>query len=167
MQPDILDPDDPHARLRDEPGKKGGSPLAATSAGAEIQLVTFFLNGEEYGVDAMRVREITGMAGITGIANSPRHVQGVMNLRGSMVPVVSLRRRFGMPDPVDGGPGCIAVMDFRDQLTGFVIDEISDVLRVKRCDIQPPLAMFARPWIEGVLITERKLVVFLNLEHLT
>lgn len=129
-------------------------------------MVTFFLNGEEYGVDVMRVREISSMAEITKTANSPHYVQGVINLRGTIVPIISLRRRFGMADAGDDAMSCIAVMDFNGELTGFVIDEISDVIRIKYGDMQPPLDAIAQPWIEGILNIGQKLVVFLNLEHL-
>ncbi len=132
----------------------------------QIQLVTFFLNGEEYGIDVMRVREISSMTEITKTANSPHYVNGVINLRGSIVPIISLRRRLGMPDPDDDSMSCIAVMDFKGELTGFVIDEISDVIRIKRSELQPPQDMVAQPWIDGILNIEQKLVVFLNLEHL-
>ena len=71
-----------------------------------------------------------------------------------------------MSEIADDSLSCIAVMDLKGELTGFVIDEISDVLRINRCIIQPPLDMVAQPWIEGVLNLEQKLVVFLNLEHL-
>lgn len=141
--------------------------MVASSANADIQLVTFFLNNEEYGIDVMRVREITGMAEITKTANSPPHVKGIINLRGAIVPIISLRSRFGFPDVVDDRISCIAVMDFKGELTGFVIDGISDVVRVNRGDIQPPpVETGSQPWIEGILDINRKLVVFLNLEHL-
>lgn len=135
---------------------------------ADIQLVTFFLNGEEYGIDVMRVREISSMSEITQTANSPHYVKGIINLRGSIVPIISLRSHFGFPDAVDESMSCIAVMDFKGELTGFVIDEISDVVRIKSRDIQPPPRETAsQPWIEGILDINQKLVVFLNLEHLT
>lgn len=140
--------------------------LAASTTISEIQLVTFILNGEEYGVDVMRVREITSMADITRTANSPDYVKGVINLRGSIVPIISLRNRFGFPDMEDNSMSCIAVMDFNGDLTGFVIDEISDVIRIKRTDIQPPLDAVSQPWIEGILDINQKLVVYLNLQHL-
>lgn len=139
--------------------------MVAFSANADIQLVTFFLDGQEYGIDVMQVREISSMTEITKTANSPHYVKGIINLRGSIVPIISLRRRFGLPDSDDDSMSCIAVMDFKGSLTGFVIDEISDVFRIKQSDIQPPLDMVAQPWIEGILNMEQKLVVFLNLEH--
>lgn len=140
--------------------------MSAINPHEQIQLVTFLLNGEEYGIDVMRVREISSMTDITKTANSPHYVQGVINLRGKIVPIISLRRRLGLPDPLDDGMSCIAVMDFKGELTGFVIDEISDVIRIKRSDIQPPLDITAQPWIEGIFNMGQKLVVFLNLEHL-
>lgn len=135
------------------------------SSNEDIQLVTFFLNGEEYGIDVMRVREISSMTDITKTANSPPFVKGVINLRGSIVPIISLRSCFSLPEAVDDSTSCIAVMDFKGELTGFVIDEISDVVRIKRNDIQPPLNIVSQPWVDGILDINQKLVVFLNLEH--
>lgn len=140
--------------------------MATLSAHADIQLVTFFLNGEEYAIDVMRVREISSMTPVTKTANSPPYVKGVINLRGSIVPIISLRNRFGFYDVDDNSMSCIAVMDFKGSLTGFVIDEISDVIRVKRSEIKPPLDTVSQPWIEGILSMEHRLVVLLNLEHL-
>lgn len=141
--------------------------MIASAANTDIQLVTFLLHGEEYGIDVMRVREISSMADITKTANSPSYVKGIINLRGSIVPIISLRSCFGFPENDDDSLSCIAVMDFKGELTGFVIDEISDVVRVKRSDIQPPpMETAAQPWVEGILDLHQKMVVFLNLEHL-
>lgn len=134
----------------------------------DIQLFTFLLNGELYGIDVMRVREISSMTDITKTANSPCYIKGIINLRGSIVPIISLRNRFGLPDIENEDMCCIAVMDFKGELTGFVIDEISDVIRVRSSDIQPPpLDNASQPWIEGIFDINGKLVVLLNLEHLT
>lgn len=142
--------------------------MGESSANADIQMVTFFLNGEEYGMDVMRVREIISMTDITKTANSPPHVKGVINLRGSIVPIISLRNRFSFPDTEDNSMRSIAVMDFKGELTGFIIDEISDVIRIRRCDIQPPpIDTASQPWIEGILDINQRLVVLLNLAHLT
>ena len=142
--------------------------MGESSANADIQMVTFFLNGEEYGMDVMRVREIISMTDITKTANSPPHVKGVINLRGSIVPIISLRNRFSFPDTEDNSMRSIAVMDFKGELTGFIIDEISDVIRIRRSDIQPPpIDTASQPWIEGILDINQRLVVLLNLAHLT
>lgn len=139
--------------------------MAALSTNEDIQLVTFFLGGEEYGIDVMRVREITGMTAITKTANSPPYVRGVINLRGSIVPVVSLRSRLGMPEAADEETSCMAVTDFRGELTGFVIDEISDVIRLRPGELQPSPDATGQPWIEGIFFqANRNMVVLLNLE---
>lgn len=141
--------------------------MAVTILNSDLQLVTFFLNGEEYGLDVMRVREITSMTEITKTANSPHYVKGVINLRGSIVPILSLRNRFGFTDADDEELSFIAVMDYRNELTGFIIDEISDVIRVRRSDIQPPpLDSSSQPWIEGILDSNDRLIVYLNLSYL-
>lgn len=141
--------------------------MGASQTITELQMVTFLLNDEEYGVDVMKVREITGMSEITRTANSPHYVKGIINLRGSIIPIISLRNRFGFPDLTDESMSCIAIMDFKGELTGFVIDEISDVLRINSGNIQPPPQnTVPQPWIEGLLDINNRLVVFLNLEHL-
>lgn len=140
--------------------------MAATSSRDEIQMVTFMLGREEYAVDVMDVREIVDMMEITKVANSPSHVEGVIDLRGSIVPIVSLRKRFGLCDGEGGIFNCIAVMDFEGELTGFMIDEVSDVIRIGRSDILPPLEVAAQPWIDGIINMEKRLVVVMNLKHL-
>jgi len=140
--------------------------LASTSSHADIQMVTFLLGREEYAVDVMDVREIIDMTDITKMANAPSHVEGMIDLRGSIVPIVSLRKQFGMPGTDAGTLNCIAVMDFAGRLTGFLIDEVSDVIRVARSEILPPLDAGGQPWFEGILSMERGLVIIMNLEHL-
>lgn len=138
--------------------------LADLSAQPDIQLVTFFLDGEEYGIDVMQVREIIGMVDITKTANAPYHVEGIINLRGSIVPVISLRKRLGMPDLEDATTSLIAVMDFSGTLTGFVIDEISDVARINYSDIVPAPDSSGQPWISGIHHKGERLVVVVNLQ---
>lgn len=131
-----------------------------------MQMVTFLLGSGEYGVDVMAVRQIVEITDVTKVANAPDHVEGVIDLRGSIVPIVSLRKRFGLPDTEAGDFNCVAVMDFAGALTGFMIDEVTDVIRVARRDILPPLELCAEPWMEGILSLGPRLVVIVNLKHL-
>lgn len=140
--------------------------METTSSAADIQMVTFLLGSEEYGVDVMDVREIVDMTDVTKVANAPSHVEGVIDLRGSIVPIVSLKKRFGLPEGAAAENSCIAVMDFAGALTGFVIDEVTDVIRVARRDILPPLEVGSEPWMEGILSLGPRLVVVMNLKHL-
>lgn len=132
----------------------------------EIQIVTFLLAQQEYAVDVMAVREVISMPAITKTANSPHYVEGVIDLRGTIVPIISLRRRLNMPDMADTAMSCIAVMDFANELTGFVIDEVSDVMRISRSDVSPPLDVTSEPWVEGILNLEQRLIVLMNLRPL-
>lgn len=139
--------------------------MAATPSQADLQMVTFYLDREEYGVDVMGVREIITLTEITRMANAPPHVEGIINLRGEVVPVISLRRRFGLPEG-GGSASCIAVLDFGGRLYGFLVDQVSDVIRVSRAELLPPLDLASQPWIEGILSLEDRLVIVLSLEHL-
>lgn len=132
----------------------------------DMQMVTFLLDREEYGVDVMSVREIIDMTEITRMANAPPHVEGIINLRGVIVPIVSLRKRFGLPEAPGDLLSCIAVMDFAGVLSGFIIDEVSDVIRVSSSEILPPLDAAGQPWMEGMLSLDQRLVVVVNLEPL-
>ena len=138
------------------------------ASNSDIQMVTFLLEQEEYAVDVMAVREIINMRDVTKVANSPCHVEGVIDLRGTIVPVISLRKRFGLPqtNDSDGLLNCIAVMDFAGTLTGFVIDEVSDVIRISQSEILPPLDTGNQPWIEGILNLDRRLIIVMNLKLL-
>lgn len=140
--------------------------MARLTKKTDIRLVTFLLHGERYGVDVKWVREIVNMVEISRIVDAPHYVKGVINLRGSSVPVISLRSRFGYPDVVDEQLSCIAVMEFNGELTGFIFDEISDVIRVKTSEVKPLLDAVSQPWIEGMLSMGQKLGVLLDLRHL-
>jgi purine-binding chemotaxis protein CheW len=139
--------------------------LAANSSEADLQLVTFLLDGEEYAIDVMAVREIISMTDITKTVNCARHVEGVIDLRGSIVPIISLRKRLGLAE-CDDVFSSIAVLDFAGELTGFIIDQVSDVIRVNSGEILPPLVGASHPWIAGILNLDR-LVIVMNLEHLS
>src|SRR5581483_10415500 len=91
------------------------------------QFLTFTLGGESYGVEILAVQEIKGGAAITPIPNAPRHVRGVMNLRGTIIPVVDLRTRLGMPAPEDDRVTVIVVVRVGARTQGLIVDAVSDV----------------------------------------
>ncbi len=105
------------------------------------EYLTFTLGDEEYGIDILRVQEIKGYSAVTPIPNAPPHLKGVMNLRGTVVPVVDLRVKFGMPSqPYDRFTVVIMVMvDAR--VVGLVVDAVSDVLNVADDEKVPPPEM--------------------------
>lgn len=133
---------------------------------AEIQLVTFLLDGENYCVDVMKVKEIICLPEITRAANSASHVEGMINLRGHIIPIISLRKRLGLPEATPDINTCVAVMIFSGEMIGFIIDEIAEVIYIKRSQIQPAAEIVKQPWVEGTIQLEDKLLVALNLEQL-
>ncbi len=135
-----------------------------------IQLVSFELEGEEYGVDVMTVREIIRMPQITTMPNTPDYVDGIINLRGAVMPIISLRRRFGLCDTEHDHKSRILVMELGEGATGFVVDAVAEVLRVSAAEIQPPPAIaqagMVQECISGVINHADRLLIVLDLGRL-
>jgi purine-binding chemotaxis protein CheW len=102
------------------------------------QFLTFNLGEELYGVDILRVQEIKGYTAVTKIPNTPSHIKGVLNLRGTIVPIIELRTKFNMPTIDYTAFTVIIVVVVRDKVMGLVVDAVSDVLNIDKKDIQPP-----------------------------
>jgi purine-binding chemotaxis protein CheW len=106
----------------------------------EGKYLTFKLGREEYGLELVRVREIIALMDITPVPLAPDYVRGVMNLRGRVIPVVDLRRRFGMPHTEDHDRKCIIVCDvLRNEQPiqmSILVDAVSEVLRIAAADIE-------------------------------
>lgn len=112
------------------------SEIPATPASARAgKYLTFFLAGEEYGLEIMKVSEIIGMQTITRIPRTPDFVRGVINLRGRVIPITDLRRKFGMPND-DAAESCIIVVQIGTVQTGVVVDRVSDVVAIAESDIE-------------------------------
>lgn len=126
---------------------------------SECQLVTFLIAGEEYGVDVMKVREIICLPDITPSPNTAYFVEGIINLRGTVIPVISLRKKFGLP-PVEPDINTrVAVMDLSSGCVGFIVDMVSEVIRIKRSEMTPAEGTIEQDWIEGILNLEKLIVV--------
>ncbi len=114
--------------------------LGAT--GEADQYLTFIMADEEYGVDILRVQEIRGWDSVTAIPNTPEYIKGVMNLRGTIVPIIDLRQRFEMP-AVEYGPTTVVIVlkvidDDAERIMGVVVDAVSDVYNVPSEEMKPP-----------------------------
>ncbi|MEM7762597.1 MAG: chemotaxis protein CheW [Pseudomonadota bacterium] len=153
-----------HAGLIDGDG-------AATYAGN--QYLTFLLAGEEYGVEILRVQEIKGWESATPIPNTPSYVLGVLNLRGAVVPIIDLRKRFDM-ESVDYGPTTVIIVvkiraDETERTVGLVVDGVADVYRLEDETIQPPPNMgndMKTESIRGLATVEEKMVILLEVDSL-
>ena len=135
-----------------------------------IQLVSFELEGEEYGVDVLSVREIIRMPTITKMPNTADYVDGIINLRGTVVPIISLRKRFGLQDRESDRLSRILVMEVGNSLTGFVVDAVAEVIRISAAEIQPPPAIVqgnaAQECITGVINHAERLLIALDLNRM-
>src|SRR5437763_16976232 len=107
------------------------------AGGDEQQLVVFELGAELYGVEIARVHEIIRLQAVTRVPRSPAFVEGVINLRGKVIPVVDLRRRFGLPSAEHTRSSRIVVVEIGDQVVGIVVDGVSEVLRVNSATVEP------------------------------
>ncbi len=101
------------------------------------QYLTFTLGDEHYGIDILRVQEIKGYSAVTRIPNTPAHIKGVLNLRGTIVPIVDLRSKFGMPETEYTLFTVIVVVVVRDRIMGLIVDAVSDVLSIAHQDLHP------------------------------
>jgi purine-binding chemotaxis protein CheW len=132
------------------------------------QLVSFHLDNEEYGVEVLKVREIIRMVNITHMPNIPPYVDGIINLRGKVIPIISIRRRFGLMAMENNNQTRIIIMDVGGELLGFTVDSVSEVIRVSASEIQPspPVASsgIGQEYIAGVINHGEKLLVLLNLD---
>ncbi|MBX3304020.1 MAG: chemotaxis protein CheW [Nitrospira sp.] len=133
------------------------------------QFLTFRLGEELYGVDILRVQEIKGYTAVTKIPNTPPHIKGVLNLRGTIVPVVELRTKFGMPTIDYTAFTVIIVVVVQDKVMGLVVDAVSDVLDIKMKDIQPAPDFGDKvdvTFLNGIGKSGNKLVSLLDIDRL-
>jgi len=134
-----------------------------------LQLVTFTLGTEEYGVDIMRVQEIIRMQDITRVPQMPAFIEGVLNLRGNVIPVVDLRKRFALPTAEQTAQTRIVVVNVGDRTTGVVVDAVSEVLRLAEDQIEPPPAVVAgigHEYLRGVGKVGGRLIILLDLDRI-
>ncbi len=144
---------------------KGGQPKDEL-----IQLVSFNIDHEEYAVEVLKVREIIRMTTITQMPGTPHYIEGIINLRGKVIPIVSLRKKFGLMDTGTDTSTRIIVMDIDGELMGFIVDSVSEVTRISSGEIQPPPSMVGggvdHDCITGVINQSDRLLVLLDLDSL-
>ena len=137
--------------------------------GDERQLVVFQLGAELYGVEISRVHEIIRLMAITRVPRAPSFVEGVINLRGKVIPVVDLRRRFGLPTAEHTRSSRIVVLEIGDQVVGIIVDGVSEVLRVNTATVEPPSPVVAgidSEYLHGIAKLADRLVILLDLDRI-
>ena len=163
-----------------EDAKKGSISLDQSIIGnSELgedmqQFLTFLLAGEEYGVDILRVQEIKGWDAVTQVPNTPEYVRGVINLRGTIVPIIDLRIRFSMDQLEYGATTVVIVLKVMSgekdgRIMGIVVDGVSDVYNVKNDDINAAPDFgdgVDSSFVKGLATVEDKMVIILDIDHM-
>ena len=140
---------------------------------AASQYLTFSLADEEYGVEILRVREIKGWVPVTQIPNAPAFLKGVLNLRGTIVPIVDLRMRFNM-DAIEYTPTTVVIVlslvsEGSERTFGIVVDAVSDVLNIADGDIRPKPdfgTVVDADFISGLATVDEQMVMLLDIDRL-
>jgi purine-binding chemotaxis protein CheW len=141
--------------------------MADQTAG-EVQLVVFELGEERFGVEIDRVHEIIRRPEVTQVPRAPEFVEGVINLRGRIVPVVSLRRRFGLPTAETTRATRVGVVEVAGSTIGVVVDAVAEVARVSEASIEPPAAIVSsmnNEFLRGIAKRAEDLIVLLDLNR--
>jgi len=135
----------------------------------EDQFVSFTLANEEYGIPILRVQEIIRHSEPTRVPRTPDFVEGVLNLRGQVIPVIDLRRRFGLPAGERNRDTRIIVVEAGNQTIGMVVDGVSAVVPIGRRQIEPPPPMGAQvrtDFIVGMGKVEDRLIILLDIDRI-
>ncbi|MDH5435472.1 MAG: chemotaxis protein CheW [Gammaproteobacteria bacterium] len=137
------------------------------------QFLSFILAGEHYGIDILRVQEIKGWTPVTRVPQTPDFMKGVLNLRGTVVPIIDMRMRFALEE-VEYTPLTVVIVmsvqsDTGDRLVGIVVDAVSDVLNVGVDEIKPTPDFgetVSTEFIKGLASVEEKMVMLLDVDKL-
>lgn len=135
----------------------------------EVQLVVFKLDKEEYGVNILQVQEIKRMTEITRVPHTPDYIKGVINLRGSVLPVIDLKNRLVLPAGEYSDDTRIIIVKVEDISVGIVVDAVSEVMTINSETIEPAQSVVggvSANYLNGVGKLDNRLIVLLNLEAL-
>ncbi len=137
------------------------------------QYLTFILAGEEYGVDILKVQEVKGWESVTAMPNTPPYIKGVINLRGTIVPIVDLRERFAL-ESIPYGPRTVVIVlkvvnGPISKVMGIVVDAVSDVYNVATREMRPPpdfCSVISTDFVRGLATVGDKMVILLDSDSL-
>ncbi|NLY51989.1 MAG: purine-binding chemotaxis protein CheW [Firmicutes bacterium] len=135
----------------------------------ERQLVVFRLYGEEFGIEITKVREIVKPREITRLPNVAEFVEGVTNLRGEVIPIIDLKKRFGLEATAMTEDSRIIIVDISENRVGLVVDDVTEVLRISGADIEPPprtVAGLKAEYIQGIGKVGERLLILLDVEKI-
>ncbi len=143
--------------------------LNETAAPVEVEekeLLSFLVSGQDYSVDIMSVREIRSGASATSLPHSPDYVRGVINLRGTVLPIIDLAKRLGMEADLDESRNVIIVVAVEDRTFGLMVDAVSDILSIPEHEMQTPPEMRAdveHNFVSALTIVKDRMIRVLDL----
>ncbi len=139
-------------------------------SGDELQLVVFNIGTEEFGVEIMKVQEIIRMTNITRIPQASGYVKGIINLRGRIIVVINLNVIMGMESKEQNENTRIIVADIGETVMGFIVDSVSEVIRLPQSSVEPSPAVIANKigteYVRGVGKMEDRLLILLDLDKI-
>jgi purine-binding chemotaxis protein CheW len=149
---------------------KGSAPIAPREG--EGKYLTFHLGPEEFGIGILKVREIVGLMEITAVPLTALHIRGVINLRGKIIPVVDMRKKFGLPEAAATRETCIitVMVDGKEGpiLTGLLVDSVNEVLQVTASEVEPVPILgedMKLEFVDGISKTKGRVIILLDMNR--
>ncbi len=142
---------------------------ASITSTAAQEYLTFTLGAEEYGVNILKVQEIRGYEKPTAIANAPAYIKGVVNLRGTIVPIVDMRIKFNLGDATYDQFTVVIILNVADRVVGMVVDGVSDVITLSAEQMKPApdfSSSFDTEYITGLGTVEDRMLILVDIEKL-
>ena len=142
--------------------------MAEDGPGKERELIAFRIGAQEFCVDIMAVREIRGWSAVTALPRAPSYVRGVMNLRGTVLPIIDLAGRLGLGNAQETARHVIIVAQIGPQLVGLLVDAVSDILTVRDHAVQPTPDVASEPArsvVRGLVPVEGRMISVISLDH--
>ena len=150
------------------PRSNGAAPSASAVAN-RLEVVTFKLGDEEYGIDIQKVQELRGYDAVTRIANAPDYIKGVVNLRGIIVPIIDMRIKFALGTPSYDQFTVVIVLNIGGRVVGMVVDSVSDVITLTPEQIKPAPAMGSvldTDYLIGLGTLEERMLILVDIDRL-
>lgn len=145
------------------------APAASTTSNEANEFLTFTLGKEEYGIEILKVQEIRGYDAVTTIANAPAFIKGVINLRGTIVPVVDMRIKFNLGNVEYNQFTVVIILNLAGRVVGMVVDSVSDVITLAADQVKPApdfSSSFDTKYILGLGTVDQRMLILVDIEKL-
>ncbi len=143
--------------------------MANVSKSDETQLVVFVMENEEFACSITEVREVLKMVKVTPLPRSLDYIEGVINMRGDVIPVINLRKRFGLTEEEQNDDSRIIIVEVQEKMVGLIVDAVSEVIRIEKSQIQPAPVQTTggkTDHITGVGKKDDRMIIILDLDKI-